>query len=142
MKPAFDLWLWGSRLFIGTVTAWNLQAAWIFFSAPQRFAPAFELSGVPGETAVRGMAVLFAMWNVPYLVALWNPRRHRLSLWEAQAMQILGVLGESYIYFTLPAAHALLQTSILRFVVFDAAGAILLAMALVISNKPISKPLA
>lgn len=142
MKPAFDLRLWVARLLIGTVTAWNLQAAWVFFSAPERFAPAFELSSVPGNAAVRGMAVLFAMWNVPYLVALWNPGRHRLSLWEAQAMQILGVLGESYIYFTLPASYVLLQTSILRFVVFDAAGAILLAMALLISGKPISKPLA
>jgi hypothetical protein len=128
--------LWLPRLLIAIVMAWNLQAAAIFFLAPERFAPSFELSGVPGEAAVRGVAVLFTMWNVPYLVALWNPRRHRLSLWEAQAMQVIGVLGESYIYATLPAAHALLRASILRFVAFDAAGAVLLAFALLLSRKP------
>lgn len=127
--------IWLARLLIAVVLVWNLQAAVIFFLAPGRFAPAFELSGAPGETAVRGMAVLFVMWNVPYLVALWQPLRHRLSLWEALAMQSIGVLGESYIYATLPAAYPDLQASILRFVAFDAAGVILLAAALALSQE-------
>lgn len=128
--------LWLSRLLIAIVTAWNLQAAAIFFLAPERFAPGFELSGVPGEAAVRGVAVLFVMWNVPYLVALWHPRRHRLSLWQALVMQVIGVLGESYIYATLPAAHVTLRAAILRFAAFDAAGLVLLSAALLLSRKP------
>jgi len=43
------------------------------------------------------------MWNVPYLVALWNPRRNRVSLWEALVMQVVGVIGESIILFSIPA---------------------------------------
>ncbi len=129
----FRLWL--ARLSIAIVVVWNLQAATAFFLTPNRFAPGFELSGLPGETAIRGMAVLFVMWNVPYLVALWHPRRHRLSLWQALVMQAIGVAGESYIYLTLPAAHGVLRTSILRFMVFDAAGLVLLAAALVLAGR-------
>lgn len=128
--------IWLARFLIAIVVAWNLQAAGVFFLAPGRFAPAFELGGVPGEAAVRGVAVLFVMWNVPYLIALWHPLRHRLSLWEALAMQSLGVLGESYIYTTIPAAYPALQESILRFVAFDSAGVVLLAAALLFSPKP------
>ncbi len=48
-----------------------------------------------------GMGVLFLMWNVPYAVALWHPLRHRISLYEALAMQAIGLLGESLIYLSL-----------------------------------------
>ncbi len=135
MKSQFDSRVWLARLLIAIVTGWNLQAAAAFLASPERFAPAFELSGVPGEAAMRGMAVLFVMWNVPYLAALWNPRQHRLSAWEALAMQTLGVAGESIIYFSLPAEYPRLLSSIQRFVLFDAAGIVLLASALLLSRK-------
>jgi hypothetical protein len=121
--------LWLSRLLIAIVTLWNLQAALVFFLWPQVYAPGFMLSGLPGETAIRGVGVLFAMWNLPYLVALWHPRRYRLALQLALAMQVLGVVGESLIYLTVPADHAVLRDSLLRFITFDAVGTLLLAGA-------------
>jgi hypothetical protein len=46
--------IWSARLFIGFVTAWNLQAAFIFIFSPNRFVQAYELSGTAGEAAVHG----------------------------------------------------------------------------------------
>ena len=129
-----DLRKWIARLLIAVVVAWNLQCALVFFLNPAAFAPGFELSGLPGEAAVRGFAVLFVMWNVPYMVALWHPQRNRVSLWEALAMQVVGVIGESLILFSIPAEHSALHVSILRFIIFDAAGVLLLIGAGFISK--------
>jgi len=118
--------LWVARFLIAVVVAWNLECALVFLLNPGGFAAGFELAGLPGAAAVRGFAVLFVMWNIPYLVAFWHPQRHRLSLWEALAMQTIGVIGESFILFSLPAGHALLHTSLLRFITFDAAGVVCL----------------
>ncbi len=130
-----DLRLWIARILIGIVAAWNLQCALVFLLHPGAFAPGFEVSGAPGEAALRGIAVLFVMWNVPYLVALWHPRRHRLSLWEALAMQGIGLIGESAILLTLPGQHALLHASLLRFIAFDAAGLVLLGGAVLLARR-------
>ena len=127
--------LWISRILIAIVTGWNLQAALVFILWPERFAPSFELTGVPGAAAVRGTGILFVMWNVPYLVALWNPRKYRLVLRIAIVMQLVGLVGESFILFTLPDGHALLSTSITRFIIFDGSGLVLLIAAFWILNR-------
>ena len=121
--------LWIARLLIGLVTAWNLQAAITFILWPDQYAPGFELTGVPGAAAIRGTGILFVMWNVPYLVALWHPHKYRLVLGLALVMQFIGLLGESSILFTLPNGHALLSVSILRFIAFDSSGLLLLGSA-------------
>ncbi len=108
---------------------------WSFLLNPGVFASGFELVGVPGAAAVRGFAVLFVMWNIPYLVALWQPQDHRLSLWEALVMQTLGVIGESFILFSLPPGHVVLNASLLRFIAFDASGVIALLGSLLLANK-------
>jgi hypothetical protein len=130
-----DIRLWTARLLIAAVVVWNLQCALVFLLNPGVFAPGFELTGLPGEAAVRGFAVLFVMWNIPYLVALWNPQHHRISLWEAAAMQVVGVIGESLILFSIPIEHVTLHASLLRFITFDAAGVVLLIGAVVLSRK-------
>ena len=132
----FDGRLWLARLLIAAVIAWNLQAAFSFLMDPDAYAPAFELGGAAGAAALRGMAVLFVMWNVPYLVACFQPRRRRLSLWEALVMQIVGVLGETFILFGLPAGHILLAGSLIRFIAFDAAGLPALGAALFLTRTP------
>lgn len=129
------LFLWLSRLLIAIVTAWNLQAALVFILWPERFASGFELTGVSGAAAVRGTGILFVMWNVPYLVALWHPRKYRLALGIALVMQFIGLVGESLILFTLPDGYALLSASITRFIVFDGSGLILLFGAFWILNR-------
>jgi hypothetical protein len=125
--------IWAARLLIAVVVAWNLECALVFWFNPGIFAPGFELAGIPGAAAVRGFAVLFVMWNIPYLVALWHPQRHRLSLWEALAMQTVGVVGESFILFSLPAGHAILHASLLRFITFDASGVVVLLGAVLLA---------
>ena len=95
----------------------------------------FELGGLPGAMLVRAMGILFAMWNVPYAVALWHPRRHRTSLIEALVMQSIGLVGETALWLTLPAGHALLRSSAWRFMLFDGAGLVLLALALWLANR-------
>lgn len=126
---------WPARFLIALVTAWNLQAALIFIAWPRIYAPGFMLTGVPGEAAVRGVGVLFVMWNIPYLVALWHPVRYRLALQLALAMQMTGIVGEVLIFLTLPAEFGLLRASILRFAAFDAAGVLLLAAACWLTRK-------
>ena len=130
-----DYTLWIARGLIAIVTAWNLQAALVFILRPERFAPGFELTGESGAVAVRGTGILFLMWNVPYLVALWHPRKFRLALKIALAMQLIGLVGESLILITLPDGHALLSTSIIRFIIFDGGGLILLLGAFWILNR-------
>jgi len=127
--------LWTTRFLIAIVTAWNLQAAVIFLISPGAFVHAYELSGVPGEAVVRGVGVLFLMWNVPYVFAAIHPLRFWLGLVFALLMQLIGLLGESYIFSTLRPEHAILRGSILRFIAFDGAGLVLLALAWLLSRK-------
>jgi hypothetical protein len=121
--------VWFARFLIVLVIVWNLQAAFAFLFSPETFASGFELSGIPGQAAMRGIAVLFIMWNVPYILAAWHPLKHNLSLKEALVMQVLGLTGETGILLTIPQEHVLLQSSILRFISFDAAGLVALALA-------------
>lgn len=127
--------IWTSRLLIAIVTAWNLQAALIFIISPRSFVHAYELSGVAGEAAVRGVGVLFLMWNVPYMFAVVNPVRYRLGLVFALLMQLTGLIGESYILSTLPVEHEILRGSILRFIAFDGAGLVLLSLVWLLTRK-------
>lgn len=128
MNPlAWKIWL--ARLLIGLVFFFNVQCALVFLIAPQDFAPAFELGGVAGEGMVRGMGILFLMWNVPYAVALWNPRRSRRSLYEAVAMQAIGFGGETLLLLSFPAGHPLLRAAVERFMLFDGCGLLLLVLA-------------
>ncbi len=127
---------WISRLLIGLVAAWNLQAAFVFIFSPGRFIHAYELSGAAGEAAIRGFGVLFLMWNVPYLFAVKDPIRYQLALTFALLMQFIGLIGETYILSTLSVEHALLRNSVLRFIIFDGVGLFLLAAArLIVRDK-------
>jgi hypothetical protein len=128
--------IWTARLLIGIVTIWNLQAALMFVFSPSGFVPAYELSGTSGEAAVRGIGVLFLIWNIPYLFALQNPIRFQLALFFALLMQFTGLIGESYILSTLSIEHVMLRNSIFRFITFDGAGLVLLVFAyLLVKNR-------
>lgn len=132
--------LWGARILIGLTAGWNLQCALAFLTSPQAFAPSFALYGVSGEAAVRGVGILFVMWNIPYLVALWHPLRHRLSLGEAWAMQLAGLVGETWLLTTLPVDSAVLRDSIQRFIVFDAVGLLALTLACCLTVRLTRRP--
>ena len=126
--------LWASGL-IAVVLLMNLQCAVAFLIRPGAYAPGFELQGEVGEAVIRSLGVLFVMWNIPYGVALWNPVRHRLAIYEALGMQATGLIGETLIYALLPAMHIVARGSILRFIVFDGLGLLALATATWLSRK-------
>jgi hypothetical protein len=111
-----------ARGLIAAVFLVNVQCALAFLLWPDRYAPAFELGGVAGDAMVRGLGVLFLMWNVPYAVALWNPVRHRNFVFVALAMQAIGLVGETLIFTSLPATSEILRASLTRFILFDALG--------------------
>ncbi len=132
--------LWLARLLIGLVTAWNLQVGLVFFFWPAAYAPRFELTGVPGIAAIQGVGLLFLMWNVPYLLALWQPQRNGLALKAAFAMQTLGLFGELLIRAGLPTGHELLADSLMRFILFDGSGLVGLALAWWLTRPSPPKP--
>jgi len=111
----------------------------VFIFLPESFVHMYELSGVAGEAAVRGVGVLFLMWNIPYLFAVFDPIRFRFAVLLALLMQGTGLIGESYIFTTLPTDHEVLRSSILRFIGFDGTGFALLLIAWLLlwnSNHP------
>lgn len=124
-----------ARGMIGVVILWNLQAAIVFLLRPERYAEAFKLQGIASIELLRGLGVLFLMWNVPYAVALWHPIRYRVSLYESQAMQFIALIGETAIFLSLPENHEVLRESILRFIFFDTLGLILLILAMLLTRK-------
>lgn len=113
------------------VLAWNLEAAISFMVAPVPYLAAFELNGLPGEIAVTGTGLLFLMWQVPYFLAVVSPVRFRVSLIEALVMQTIGLVGESILLTRITSDHAMLRSSITRFILFDGIGVVLLGVALV-----------
>jgi hypothetical protein len=120
---------------IGAVLLWNLLAGVAFLATPASYAASLELSGPAAEAAVRGLGLLFLMWNVPYAVALWHPLRHRLSLYEALAMQAIGLAGESAILWSLGSGHPAAAATLLRFIAFDGAGLAALLLAAWVSRR-------
>ena len=117
------------RLLIFLVLAMNLQCALAYIFNPLPYVAPFELSGEPGRAAVVGIGILFVMWQVPYVFALVHPERNRRSLLEAILMQAIGLVGESLLLRSIPLAHTALRASILRFIIFDAGGLLLLLTA-------------
>lgn len=124
--------VWVARLLVAIVLFWNLQAAVQFMFNPAAFVPSFQLEGVPGRAAVAGFGILFLMWQVPYVLALLHPVRFIISLWTALIMQTIGVVGESLLLSTIPLEYQLLRGSIIRFIIFDGAGALILLAALIL----------
>ncbi len=127
--------LWLARFLIGLVFLFNVQCAVFFLWKPESYAAAFELAHAPGAAMVRGLGVLFLMWNVPYAVALFNPQKYRLSLCEAIAMQAIGLAGETLILWNLPIAMEAARQTLLRFILFDGSGLVSLLLAGWISRK-------
>ena len=123
-----------SRLLIGLVAFFNLQAAVLFIINSAAYSAGFEVSGIIGEKLVQGMGILFLMWNVPYIYALIDPIRHRTSLHQAIIMQAIGVAGETILWLTLPPGHPAMESTVIRFGIFDGSGLIGLWVALWITR--------
>ena len=121
--------VWATRIAFALVFAVNVQCALQFAFVPGDFAAAYELQGVAGEAAVRGLGIAFLMWNVTYPAFIAAPRRFPVLGWVILAQQAVGLIGESALLITLPAGHDVLATSVTRFIAFDAAGFAIMAIA-------------
>ena len=117
---------WSARLAVAIVFVGNIQCALYFLLFPENYAPSFELSGVAGIAAIQGLAVAFLMWNATYPLVFINPSRHRTLFAIVLVQQAIGLLGESLILSGVGPDHALLRESITRFIVFDAAGLVIM----------------
>ena len=129
-KPISPLRLWLARLLIAYVCSSTSSRRCSSSLQPEAYAPGFELSGAAGAGMLRGMGLLFLMWNVPYAVALSHPLRRRISLYEALVMQAIGLFGETFLLLSLPSGHAALVNSVGRFILFDGIGLAALVVAL------------
>lgn len=108
----------------------NVQCALSFVFAPESFAPAYELSGVPGIVAAQGIGVAFLMWNATYPLVIIDPDRHGDLAWVVIAQQVIGLVGETWIASAVPAVHEVLLESIGKFIAFDAFGLVIMTAAL------------
>ena len=120
---------WIARAALVAVLIANLSAAIPYVVRPADYVAAYELAGVPGEAVVRGFGILFLMWAVPFVPAIFDPVRNRVALVCVLAMQVIGLAGESLMLVTLPAGHDALRATGLRFIVFDGIGLIVLGIA-------------
>jgi hypothetical protein len=130
-KPAS---LWFARAALLAVLIANMTAAIPYVLRPADYAASYELTGVPGEVVVRGFGILYLMWAVPFIPALWHPARNRVAFVIVLAMQAIGLAGESLMLAGLPAGHAVLRASGLRFIAFDGAGLVILLTAYCVSR--------
>ena len=120
---------WFARVAFAAVFVLNVQCALQFILNPGGFAAAYELSGVAGEAAVRGIGIAFLMWNATYPAFIVAPRRFHVLGWVILAQQAIGLVGETLLLLELPAGHDVLAASITRFIAFDGAGLVLMGVA-------------
>jgi hypothetical protein len=126
---AQNIRIWAARFFILLVTAWNIQCAFLFLTSPSSYSAGFNLEGPIGAAMIRSIGLLFLMWNIPYFAALIHPNRWRVTLWVALIQQTIGVMGEIWIR-SLSSQLIELQASLLKFILFDAAGIVCMELAL------------
>ena len=120
--------IWIIRLLIALVFASNILCAIQFFVNPSGYIQQFDQIGEAGIVVIRSLGILFLMWNVPYAIAIYQPYQYSVALISALLMQLIGFVGETWIYFSI---QNLVNTrsSILKFMIFDFAGLLLLLVA-------------
>lgn len=119
---------WCVRGAFAAVLAVNVTCALQFAFAPASSMGAYGLSGTAGEAACRGMGVAFLMWNATYPPFVASPTRFPVLGWVILAQQAIGLAGEAAILAALPAQAGPLPGSILRFIAFDGAGLVVMAL--------------
>lgn len=101
-KTSRDVPAIAARIAVAAVFALNVQCALQFVLWPEAFAGAYELSGVAGEAAVRGLGVAFLMWNATYPTVIASPRRFQALYAVVLVQQAIGLVGETAILLGFP----------------------------------------
>lgn len=131
MTSRTHVFCWIARAAVLIVLCWNLDCALSFLLQPEGYLSAYELNGASGIAAIQGIAVAFLMWNATYPLVIISPLRFKALYAVVVAQQIIGLIGESCILASLDATHATLAASLTRFIAFDAAGLVIMALAFV-----------
>ena len=127
--------VWVARIAVGIVLVLNGWCAFVFIFDADAYAPGFELGGLPGRIVVQGVGILFLMWNATYPLVLLDPIKHNAMFAVVLTQQIIGVLGETWLVFTLPEGHAALEATGMRFILFDGGGLIAMGIAYAALNR-------
>jgi hypothetical protein len=131
---------WLARGAVAAVFAVNVQSALAFIITPARYADGFEVSGVPGEMLVCSLGILFLMWNATYPPVIAFPWRFRALFAVVLAQQVIGLVGETWMLVSLPAGHEALAATATRFIAFDGAGLVLMAVAFALLLRRGARP--
>jgi hypothetical protein len=122
------LTLWLARLALSAVFFFNVTCALAFLFRPSAYMHGFEVGGVAGETLVRGIGILFLMWNTTYPLAIRHPWRYRWAFAVILVQQAIGLAGETWMLLALPPGHDALTATGWRFVAFDGGGLVAMAV--------------
>ena len=120
---------WIARLLVLVVFVVNVQCALQFVLWPWDYVGAYQLEGASAEAVVRSIGICFLMWNTTYPPVIVRPERYRMLFGVVIAQQLVGLVGESLLYLSLGPELPILASSVMRFIVFDGAGLVLLAVA-------------
>lgn len=135
-----SLWIWIARAAFSLVFLINMQCAISFVIFPEDFVTSFQLSYTDGNIeesiasvqSVRALGIAFMMWNVTYPFFIYKPSRYRVIGIVILLQQLIGLLGETYILLCIPDTMATLSDSILRFIIFDLAGLMMMSTSFVL----------
>jgi len=139
--PSWKVWL--ARAAVLLVFGWNVLCALQFFLVPGDYAPAYGLAVTPeNEALVAGLGVAFLMWNVTYPAVIANPVKFKALFVVVLVQQLVGLVGESVIWFRLSdasLASSAIADGIMRFVLFDGAGLVLMLVAFCVLRNSFGK---
>ena len=130
--------IWIARALIALVFAINVQCALQFILWPGAYTGAYQVEGASAEAMVRTVGICFLMWNATYPPVIARPDRYRVLFGAVVAQQVIGLVGESLLLASLQPGLEVLASSIMRFVVFDAAGLVLLAITFALSKPRVN----
>ena len=132
MNKEHNYLIWIARISVSLVFLFNIQSALIFLIRPELFMGAYELSGEVGQATIRGIGILFLMWNVTYPWVIKNPIKHIIIYHIVLLQSLIGIIGESWIFFTIRDSTPVLAESIQRFILFDGIGFIIMLIPFIL----------
>lgn len=121
--------IWTSRCAVGFVLAVNIACALSFIFKPEAYSAGFEISGLPGKVVIQAFGILFLMWNATYPPVVAHPDTQRTLFAVILIQQAIGIVGETWIWLTLPSGHSALHATGLRFILFDGIGFVVMGAA-------------